>query len=87
MQLGGDGPQKEVMIVPKMGDIWFASFQGDSMSADNWKATRLETPGAATRRKMDNAFLGDLDGDGDVDIVTTEENGGWGVLWFENPGE
>ena len=27
----------------------------------------------------------DLDGDGDMDIATTEENGGWGVIWFENP--
>jgi hypothetical protein len=34
---------------------------------------------------MDNAWLGDLDGDGDLDVATTEENGGWGVIWFENP--
>ena len=34
---------------------------------------------------MDNAWLGDIDGDGDLDAVTTEENGGWGVIWFENP--
>lgn len=27
----------------------------------------------------------DLDGDGDQDIATTEENGGWGVVWFESP--
>ena len=38
-----------------------------------------------TRKKMDNAWLGDIDGDGDLDAVTTEENGGWGVIWFENP--
>jgi hypothetical protein len=34
---------------------------------------------------MDNAWLGDLDGDADLDVVTTDENGGWGVIWFENP--
>ena len=34
---------------------------------------------------MDNAWLGDLDYDGDLDVITTEENGGWGVIWFENP--
>jgi hypothetical protein len=34
---------------------------------------------------MDNVYLGDLDGDGDQDILTTEENGAWGVIWFENP--
>ena len=38
-----------------------------------------------SRKKMDNAFLVDLDGDGDLDIATTEEYGGWGVIWFENP--
>ena len=27
-----------------------------------------------------------MDSDGDLDIATTEENGGWGVIWFENPG-
>ena len=34
---------------------------------------------------MDNAWLSDLDYDGDLDVITTEENGGWGVIWFENP--
>jgi len=32
-----------------------------------------------------NAYLVNLDGDGDRDIATTEENGGRGVIWFENP--
>ena len=85
MELDGDPGKKEILIVPKSGDIWFASCSGDSLKAKNWKTTSLEMPGAETRKKMDNAFLGDIDGDGDLDIVTTEENGGWGVLWFENP--
>ncbi|MEM6581443.1 MAG: VCBS repeat-containing protein [Pseudomonadota bacterium] len=51
--------------------------------------------------KHDNVLLVDLDGDGDLDIITTEENGssgfwhsflpgvssrGLGLIWFENPG-
>ena len=64
-----------------------ATFSGDPRNAANWKATPLEMPGAGTRKKMDNAWLGDLDGDGDLDVLTTEENGGWGVIWFENPAQ
>ena len=51
--------------------------------------------------KYDNVVLEDLDQDGDLDIITTEENGasgvlgrllpglvtrGLGLVWFENPG-
>lgn len=55
------------------------------------------TPIAGTDRnhyfksiKHDTLSLTDLDSDGDLDIITTEENGGFfanglGVVWFENP--
>ena len=85
MEIDGDTTRKEIVIVPKSGNIWYATYSGDSSDAKNWKTTAIEIPGAATRKKMDNAYLGDIDGDGDIDIMTTEENGGWGVLWFENP--
>jgi len=44
--------------------------------------------------KHDNLLLNDLDGDGDLDVITTEENGhtgmylfgrGLGLIWYENP--
>lgn len=35
--------------------------------------------------KFDLASLLDLDGDGDLDLVTTEEGEGLGVVWYENP--
>jgi len=85
MDLDGDPTRKEIVVIPKQGDLWTATFTGDSMQPGNWKAAPLTMPGAKTRKKMDNAWLGDLDGDGDLDIVTTEENGAWGVIWFENP--
>jgi hypothetical protein len=81
----GDPRKREILVIPKTGDIWTATYSGDSKNAANWKATPVRIPGAATRRKMDNAWPADLDGDGDLDVVTTEENGHWGVIWFENP--
>jgi hypothetical protein len=86
MELDGDLSTPEILVIPKQGDIWMATYNGDAMQAKNWTATSLTMPGAETRKKMDNAWLGDLDSDGDLDVVTTEENGGWGVIWFENPG-
>ncbi|QDT57471.1 FG-GAP repeat protein [Caulifigura coniformis] len=35
--------------------------------------------------KYDLAPLVDLDGDGDLDVLTCEENRGLGVIWYENP--
>ena len=83
--LDGDPTKKEIVVIPKGGDLWTATYSGNPMEAANWKATPIIMPGSETRKKMDNAWLGDLDGDGDLDIITTDENGGWGVIWFENP--
>lgn len=84
-EIDGDTQKKEILIMPKKGDMWYATYEGDSMKAENWKSVLIPTPGSRTRHKMDNVYTGDLDGDGDIDILTTEENSGWGVLWFENP--
>jgi len=35
--------------------------------------------------KYDLISFYDVDGDGDEDILTTEENQGLGIIWFENP--
>lgn len=36
--------------------------------------------------KFDLVQLADLDGDGDLDVVTCEERDQLGVIWYENPG-
>ena len=35
--------------------------------------------------KFDLVQLLDLDGDGDLDVITTEEKSNLGVMWYENP--
>ncbi|MCA9246701.1 MAG: VCBS repeat-containing protein [Planctomycetales bacterium] len=85
MELNGDPERSEILVIPRSGNLWMAYSSCAAHSPNDWQTCSIEMPGADTRKKMDNAWLGDLDGDGDLDIATTEENGGWGVIWFENP--
>ena len=42
--------------------------------------------GTSNECKFDRMELIDLDGDGDLDILTCEERRRLGVVWYENPG-
>ena len=80
LEMNGDPTYPEIVIIPEYeAQLWYLSRSGE----DRWTNTLMGMPSPESRKKMDNAFLVDLDGD--VDIATTEENGGWGVIWFENP--
>jgi len=84
LEMNGDLTHPEIVILPEYeAQLWVLSMSGDGMSPKNWTNTLMDMPSPESRKKMDNAFLVDLDGD--MDIATTEENGGWGVIWFENP--
>ena len=86
LELAGDPRHPEIVVIPDYeAQLWYLSMSGDGTSPTDWTNTLMDMPGPESRKKMDNAFLVDLDGDGDMDIATTEENGGWGVIWFENP--
>jgi hypothetical protein len=43
--------------------------------------------GATAGVKFDRIELLDLDGDGDLDVLTCEENHNLGVIWYENPAQ
>jgi hypothetical protein len=62
--------------------------RGDIRDDQTWNLVYLTS--YADDMKYDNLQLVDIDGDSDLDIVTTEEgegifSSGDGVLWFENP--
>jgi hypothetical protein len=82
LEMNGDPKFPEIVIIPEYeAQLWYLTKSGP----EKWTNTLMDMPCPESRKKMDNAFLVDLDGDGDMDIATTEENGGWGVVWFENP--
>ena len=55
---------------------------GGDPTASEWEATDVGGPDGV---KFDRVELVDLDGDGDLDVLTTEETDGLGVVWYENP--
>jgi hypothetical protein len=88
LEMNGDPTRPEIVVIPEYeAQLWYLTMSGDGMSPKDWTNTLMDMPSPESRKKMDNAFLVDLDGDGDMDIATTEEDGGWGVIWFENPTE
>ncbi|MCX8036419.1 MAG: FG-GAP-like repeat-containing protein [Candidatus Sumerlaeia bacterium] len=64
----------------KSGVVWLA-YQGN-LADNRWQAREISgVPGT----KYDMVVPSDLDGDGDLDIITTEEVENLGVIWYENP--
>ncbi|MBI4607144.1 MAG: sulfatase-like hydrolase/transferase [Planctomycetes bacterium] len=61
---------------------WLAQRGGKPGEPSAWDARGLSGSEGA---KLDLVELRDLDGDGDLDALTTEEADGLGVVWYENP--
>jgi hypothetical protein len=68
----------------RWGVAWYDP--ADTPTASDWQIHNVSGPRGI---KFDRIVLHDLDGDTDLDAVTTEEkvNGerGLGVVWYENP--
>jgi hypothetical protein len=59
------------------GVVWLARVDGDQ-----WERREISGPAGT---KFDNVELYDVDGDGDLDAITTEQIEQLGIVWYENP--
>jgi hypothetical protein len=65
------------------GAVWISA--AGAARGSEWKVFDISGPAGEKGLKLDIIELLDLDGDGDLDLVTTEEHTGLGVIWYENP--
>lgn len=63
------------------GVVWLPSA---ALPGDGTEPEKMGISGAQGE-KFDRMELIDLDRDGDLDVLTTEEEQGFGVIWYENP--
>jgi hypothetical protein len=82
--LDGDGDADLVFTCEKAdgektGVMWL-EYVDDATGS--WKPRTLGGPQGV---KFDRAELLDIDGDGDLDVLTCEERDLLGVIWYENP--
>lgn len=77
--LDGDGLKEIVFSCESTPEgasgVMYLTQAGEARAVSGW-------PGI----KYDLVELLDMDGDGDLDVLTSEERAGLGVVWFENPG-
>ena len=87
-----DGRPDLVLSTEHAGDgssgiVWLEA--GENWKSHGWTVHDISGPEGI---KFDLNLLLDVDGDGDLDVINTEENnnarggeGGLGVIWYENP--
>lgn len=68
----------DIALIQEFAEACWMSHGGD-VEKTQWAVTRIGKGG-----KFDDATLHDIDSDGDLDILTTDERGQQ-VIWFENP--
>lgn len=94
----GTGGEKAVHVadIDRNGrlDVVFTCANAKNKSAVMWLSradaaanrwTAHEISGTKEGIKFDLIQLVDLDGDGDLDVITCEERDNLGVIWYENP--
>jgi hypothetical protein len=71
----------EGAVAEKAGVMWLS--QRTAVGGAEWQPHDISGPQGV---KYDLIELVDLDGDGDLDVLTCEETDNLGVIWYENPG-
>ena len=67
---------------PPLSGVRWLSRDRAAITNDLWHDHEISGPRGI---KFDRLELIDLDGDGDLDVLTCEERHNLGVFWFENP--
>jgi hypothetical protein len=74
----------EIVITSEKGDLGIGYFRSASGSfLEKW--TWVPIFDSLVHAKYDLVAFADVDHDGDLDIITSEERQGLGVIWLENP--
>ena len=79
--LDRDG-QSEIVFSCEQTPDGASGVMGMKRKAGKWEAFPIS---GAPGRKYDLLEVMDVDGDGDLDLITCEETTNLGVIWFENP--
>jgi hypothetical protein len=81
--IDGDGQADIVFTCENAGSGRFGvGYLSRTGALGSWSATAI---GSTAGSKFDLVQVLDLDDDGDLDVLTTEESTDLGVIWYENP--
>lgn len=70
----------EGAVGEKIGVFWFST-----TALSSPVIRQIHNISGAEGTKFDRIETADLDGDGDLDVITCEERNNLGVIWYENP--
>jgi hypothetical protein len=78
-----EGNSKTDFVVTAGGGDYLFQIPSDYQSNGNWPHTKITS---TTHDEQKGLWLGDIDGDGNIDVAVGQGNGVTGVMWCKNPG-